>query len=805
MMKKTSIFILLFSATVSVFAQGFGNSDLVPEWQFHLGDDVDSTTGELKSGEWQPVIVPHDWSVALPASPDKASCTGYLPGGIGWYRTELDIPAEEGGKRFYLYFEGVYNRSEVFVNGESVGRRPNGYVSFVYDITSRVKPGGKNIVTVRVDHSLDADSRWYTGSGIYRPVHLVTANPVHLEPWGVYYTAKVGSDGAARLHVEAAVENHWKQNAEVVVVHELQDADRAVVARTSKKQRIPKNGTKTLSQELKVDEPRLWNLDTPNLYTLKTAVIMKGLVVDQSTVQVGIRSLTFDPDKGFALNGEWMKVKGVCLHHDAGVLGAAVPREVWRERLLKLKQIGCNGIRMSHNPQATALYDLCDELGFLVMDEAFDEWEYPKKKWIEGWNKGEPGFQGSADFFEEWSGQDIEAMVKRDRNHPSVIMWSIGNEVDYPNDPYSHPVLDRAEIGQQHVRGYQKNQPSAERLGDIAKRLAAAVRELDQSRPVTAALAGPVMSNETDYPGALDVVGYNYTENRYQMDHDRYPKRVLYGSETRHDLAAWKSVVDNDFIFGQFIWTGFDYLGEAGAWPSRGFTTGLIDLANQIKPRGYFRRALWSDKPVAYLGTQRIRSRDSNRVSMDAGRRWNYEDEQLVRVVCYTNGDEAELLLDGKVVGERKPYNSKTAIIHWDIPYRPGELKVIAYQAGTAVATDSIKPDGEAKAVHAEVKDSTLNGKYAVAVIPVSIVDADGNLVYGADQEVTCSVSGAGKLLGLENASGNASENLRDNVAACHHGRLLAYVQALADEGSIEVLFSAQNLDPATIHLKIAE
>ncbi len=796
------LFIMLLTTTTAIFAQGFGQSELIPSWQFHLGDDVDRATGELKSGDWRPVTVPHDWSVEFPASPDKASCTGYLPGGIGWYQTQLDIPADQQHKRFYLYFEGVYNRSEVFVNGTSVGKRPNGYVSFMYDITSCAKPGEKNTVSVRVDHSLDADSRWFTGSGIYRPVHLITANPVHIGLWGVYCITEINKLGSAQVHVETTIENHWAQNADVVVQHELMDPDGSVVASGGKNVSVSKNADATLSLELKVPEPKLWDLKTPNLYQLKTTVSMKGQVIDASVTKVGIRSLTFDPDKGFALNGEWMKVKGGCLHHDAGVLGAAVPKEVWRERLLKLKEIGCNAIRMSHNPQATALYDLCDELGFLVMDEAFDEWEYPKKKWIKGWNKGTPGFQGSADFFEEWAERDLAAMVKRDRNHPSIIMWSIGNEVDYPNDPYSHPVLDGAKIGQKVYGGYSPDQPPAERLGELAKKLAAVVRKLDKSRPVTAALAGAVMSNETDYPGALDIVGYNYTEFRYDQDHDQYPDRVLYGSETRHDLNAWKSVRDKDFIFGQFIWTGFDYLGEAGPWPSRGFTTGMINLANNIKPRGYFRRALWSDNPVAYLGASRPRD---DRPSMDAGRRWDYTDGQQVRVVCYTNGEEAELFLDGEKVGDRKPYDPDTAIIYWDIPYKAGELKVVAYKDGKAVAFDSFKPDGKPKSVSAKAKGSTLNGKYAVAVIPVSIVDAAGRLVYGAKNEVTCVVSGSGKLLGLENASRDASENLRDNVAPAKNGQLIAYIQATADTGTIEVTFSAVDLESATVELTVGQ
>ena len=818
--------VVLFCCSMSgvSLAQGFGESTLIREWQFHLGDDLDVESETLTPGTWRDVTVPHDWSVELPASPDNSSCTGYLPGGIGWYRTKLALPEAPAGKRFYLYFEGVYNRSEVFVNGTSVGKRPNGYVSFMYDVTEELKPGATNSLLVYVDHSQDADSRWYTGSGIYRPVHLVTANPVHIGQWGVYWTAEINKLGTASVNVQTEVANDWQRQAVIEVKQELLDQSGAVVARCSAKRKPLAAGEReVIKQVLKVADPRRWSLESPYLYRLNTIVLINDQIVDQSTSNVGIRSLTYDPDKGFALNGEWMKVKGVCIHHDAGVLGAAVPKVVWRERLLKLKQIGCNAIRMSHNPQATDVYDLCDELGFLVMDEAFDEWEYPKKKWIEGWNKGEPGFQGAADFFAEWGERDVADMVKRDRNHPSIIMWSIGNEVDYPNDPYSHPVLDGAKVGQKVYGGYLPNHPPAERLGDIAKKLAAVVRKLDPSRPVTAALAGAVMSNETDYPGALDIVGYNYTEFRYDEDHEQYPQRVLYGSETRHDFDAWKSVRDNDFIFGQFIWTGFDYLGESGAWPSRGFTTGMIDLAGHIKPRGYFRRALWSDEPVAYLGTTRW----FKGLTMDAGRSWDYQDGQKVRVICYTNGDEAELFLDGKTVGKRKPYDDRSAIIHWDIPYQAGELKVVVYKDGKPVASDSLLPDGEPVSLKAEVKLTSLTGKfdrlfsadagvqkepafsikgkYAVVVIPVSIVDAGGRLVYGAEHEVTCTVSGAGKLLGLENASGNAGEKLRDNVVGANHGRLVAYIQSTEDSGTIDICFSADGIRPASVTLSIGE
>ncbi len=795
-MRPKTLALLTAALSFLTFAnsQGFGNSELIHDWQFRLESE----------SNWRPVTVPHDWSVEYPASPDNASCTGYLPGGIGLYKTELNIPREIAGKQFYLYFEGVYNRSEVFVNGTSVGKRPNGYVSFLYDITPHLKAGQKNEVTVRVDHSLSADSRWYTGSGIYRPVHLVTANPIHIAQWGTHYTATVHPNGQATVQVETKVQNQGPESpgSKLTIVQELSDTNGNPIAKQETELPITRDQEASAQTQLLVPEPKLWSVKEPNLYSLKTTVLRDGEAVDSSVTTVGIRSLTFDPDKGFALNGDWMKVKGVCLHHDAGVLGAAVPKEVWRERLLTLKEIGCNAIRMSHNPQAPALYDLCDELGFLVMDEAFDEWEYPKKKWLTGWNEGTPGLQGSADFFQEWGERDLADMVMRDRNHPSIMMWSIGNEVDYPNDPYSHPILDQEGIGQIHTPGYHKDQPPAERLGTIAKRLAAVVRNHDTSRPVTAALAGAIMSNETEYPGTLDVVGYNYTESRYQKDHQAYPKRILYGSETRHDLAAWKAVADNDFIFGQFIWTGFDYLGEAGAWPSRGFTTGMIDQANNIKSLGYFRRALWAEEPVAHLGAYIPLDPNSNYISTNAARSWTFQSGQAIRVVCYTNGDEAQLRLNGKPVGERRPYDAETATIHWDVTFQPGELEVVAYRDGKPVATDLIRSEGKPVALKASSQVSYLKDKYDVAIIRVTVVDSQGHLVRGSHPAIRCTTKGPGKLLGLENASYDASENHRDNVAEANDGTLVAYVQAMADHGSIQVCFEAKGLKSQVVTLK---
>lgn len=444
-MSKRSLFtvlatlLLFIAASAEVSAQvSFGSSELFNKgWKFVLGDNPESSSPAFDDTSWQEVNVPHDWSVSMPTSRDKYSCTGWLPGGIGWYRKSFEL-GKEPGERYYLYFEGVYNRSTVYLNGRELGSRPNGYISFMYEITDYLAHGGPNTLAVRVDHSREADSRWYTGSGIYRNVWLVKAPDRHFAQWGLSYSLSDLDADRAVLSVSSGIEpsrtSCGKGNMKVRFA--MYDASGNCVA-----EKMVKPSGDMASAELEIPHPELWSVDSPVLYSLESELILKGEVVDRAATRAGIRESVFDPDRGYFLNGKNMKLKGVCLHHDAGVLGAAVPAEVWRRRLMALKSIGVNAVRTSHNPQSPAFYDICDETGLLVMDEAFDEWRYPKRKWLEGWNVGKPGFEGSYDFFEEWAEKDITDMVRRDRNHPSIIMWSIGNEVDYPNDPYTHPVL----------------------------------------------------------------------------------------------------------------------------------------------------------------------------------------------------------------------------------------------------------------------------------------------------------------------------------------------------------------------------
>ncbi|MGJ5641288.1 sugar-binding domain-containing protein [Formosa sp. S-31] len=798
-----AVFVL---SQVPVMAQiSFGDPVKINEnWKFKLQDNTAFKTASFKDKDWNTVDLPHDWSVKGQLDSTLASATGYLPGGVAWYRKTIDIPKSKKGEKVFLYFEGVYNRSEVFLNGKSLGKRPNGYISFAYDATEAVNYGGKNTIAVRVDHSQSADSRWYTGSGIYRNVWLVYANPIHIGQWGVFAYPEMDGDSGT-LQVEVNLENETSKQETVTVLNQLVNAAGTVVASDSQEIPIDKEASAKVNASLKLTNPELWNLEHPYLYTLKTTVSTQGKTIDQTSTKTGFRTFTFDADKGFALNGEWMKMKGVCLHHDAGVLGSAVPREVWETRLKTLKDIGVNAIRTSHNPQSPDFYDLCDSLGILVLNEAYDEWEFPKRKWLQGWNVGTPGYQGSYDIFKTWSEQDLADMVRRDRNHLSVFAWSIGNEVDYPNDPYSHPVLaggGDTGFSQAVYGGYKKDAPDAMRLGAIAKRLVATVKQYDTTRPTTAGLAGVAMSNFTEYPGALDITGYNYTESKYLSDHEKYPNRVIYGSETRHDYDAWKAVVDNDHIFGQFLWTGIDYLGESREWPSRGFYSGLVDFMGRIKPMGYFRQSLWSDKPMIYIGTHPSTEKSGNEYYSDSWSNWNYNAGQEIRVVCYTNAAKARLELNGKVVGETLPYNEKTGFMSWDIPFQSGILVAVGLNAANQeVSRYTIKTAGQPEALTAKVNTSALDQNHDVTQIILGVTDKDQNLVLASENEVTCEISGPGELLGMEAGNNSDMGDYTDNKQKVYKGEMSVYIKTTEKGKPVTVKFTSPGLKSVEITL----
>ncbi len=577
---------------------------LTENWKFHYGECENAWYKGYDDCSWEEVTVPHDYSVSAPFSIEYSSGTGYLRGGVAWYRLSLNIPREYEGKRLTLVFDGIYKNSMVWVNSYYMGKRPSGYSEISMDISERATFGDDpTVICVKVIHNDIADSRWFTGSGITRKVSLIVSEKIAPVLHGLSFnTAIIGKSGekpvaevivSQKINVSASHEGKIRVKCAI-----YNDKDLAVLTMEKEVERI-EDGIGFVSFWGTVEYPKLWSVEEPYLYTLDTYVITENSEYLADSQKVGIRTFSFDPDKGFALNGHGMKLKGVCVHHDGGCLGAAMKKEVWRRRLELLKKSGCNAIRCSHNPHMPELYELCDELGFLVIDEAFDEWENPKNKWHQGHNVYPPKHQGYYEDFPMWHEEDLRTMIRRDKNHPSVILYSIGNEIDYPNDPYCHPMFEKMTGNNDNNKPakemeYDPNKPNMERLAVIAKELADIARDEDPTKPVTAAAAFPELSSKLGFLDVMDVVGYNYKEHLYSEDHKRFPGKPFLGSENGHSIEAWNAVKDNDYICGQFLWTGIDYLGEAHGWPIHGSGAGIMTTAGFPKSEFYKRAELWS-------------------------------------------------------------------------------------------------------------------------------------------------------------------------------------------------------------------
>ncbi|HXR04514.1 MAG TPA: glycoside hydrolase family 2 TIM barrel-domain containing protein [Verrucomicrobiae bacterium] len=620
-------------------------------------------------------------------------------------------------------------------------------------------------------------------------------SPLHIAHWGTCVTTPAIKTGEAVVRVETTIENSADRASSFSLQSDILGPDGRVVAGSTTTETCESGTTQTVVQRFKVRNPQLWSLESPTLYTLRSRLLSGNVMVDETTTAFGIRTARFDPDKGFVLNGQPMKLKGVCLHHDAGCLGAAVPNMVLERRLRLLKDLGVNAIRTSHNPPAPELLAFCDRLGLLVMDEAFDEFTPAKNKWVSGRNNGLPSHFGYAEAFQQWSVTDIEDMVRRDRNHPSVILWSIGNEIDYANDPFTDPVLGA---------DYQPGNPPAQDLVKCAKPLIAAVKSLDRTRPVTAALANLSMSEAAGFPELLDAVGYNYQEAHYAADHKKFPGRIIFGSENHPAYDAWQAVRTNDYVAGQFLWTGIDYLGEAGPWPNRASGAGLLDLCGFKKPLAWFRQSLWSDKPMVYLCVA-----GGNRTSGRRGfgfapvEHWNWPSNSTVTVLCYANCPEVSLMINNRVIGTKRLAEAVNGVLRWTIPYEPGVLKAVGRVNGTEVCEYVLKTAGAARRIKLTPDSTRLqaNGK-DICHLEFQVVDAQGVRVPNAEPEVTFEVTGPVTLLGIENGDLNSSEPYQGPTRKALHGGGLAIFESKTTAGKVAIKASVPDLEPATVELE---
>jgi beta-galactosidase len=784
-------------------------------WRFHLGDVTGGQSPALADKDWRPVDLPHDWSIEGPYSPKNAAGTAFLPAGIAWYRKTFQLPVSMRGRKVSIRFDGVYRDSTVWINGVLLGSRPYGYASFEYDLTPHLHLGASaNVLAVRVDHSVVADSRWYPGSGIYRHVWLNVTGPVHIAPWGTYVTTPVATEAEALVSIETRLVNETPGEARATLVTSVLNDKAEEVASVKEEQPVAAGADRSFAQQLTVPHPSLWSPGQPRLYTAVSRVYLDGKVVDEQRTPFGIRTFYFSPDKGLILNGRPVKMKGVCIHHDLGALGAAFFEEALERRLKRLQEIGVNAIRCSHNPMAPEFYDLCDRLGLLVMDEAFDEWIGGKRKWAEGRNSGPVARRGYNEAFGTWGVRDAQDMVLRDRNHPSIVMWSIGNEIDYPTDPFIHP-RGRHDDSIPPDAG-KPEFLSANLMPAIARRLIAAVKQLDGTRPVTMALADIDASNATGVANLLDVVGYNYLEQHYERDHKAYPNRVIYGSENSRSLDAWRPVALNDYVGGQFLWTGINYLGEAGRYPTHGSNAGLLDLEGFRKPDAFFRQALWSAQPMVYAAAWSAGSAETDAARMagwprNLGRNplverwgWTADPRKNIPVEIYTNCDSVELLLNGRSLGEKPIADRLLPALLWAVPNEAGTLEVVGKKAAAAAARFQLKTIGQPESVELSPDLKTLqNDGRQVSTIEVYVVDKNGNRVPDATQAVAFEVKGAGRLIAAGNADLADGSPVTASQAKLYQGRAVAVVRSAVGSGKVTVRATAPGLTAAEVVLTV--
>ena len=834
-MKKSLLFIIL--SCLAVFFNSCNRQEINTRqrtsfnnnWKFSLGDVEGASVFTFDDNDWRQLNLPHDWAIEGEFSKDNPSGTGggALPGGIGWYRKTFVADETYAGKKVFIDFDGVYMNSEVFINGVLLGKRPYGYISFRYDLTPYLKIGEENVIAVRVDNQEQPNSRWYSGCGIYRNVWLTVTNPIHVDLWGTYVTTPQVSDKEATVSVCTSIKNEGTVDVEVKVVSSLLDAEGNRVGETTSVLPISKDSVGTYQQTLNVDSPILWSVNNPYLYTLETEVWAAGKLVDTYETTTGIRSFEFSAEKGFVLNGEQVKIKGVCMHHDLGCLGSAVNTRAIERQLEILQEMGCNGIRCSHNPPAPELLQLCDEMGFIVMDETFDMWRKKKTRY------------DYSLYFNEWHERDLTDLMLRDRNHPSIFMWSIGNEVLEQWSDANADTLSLEEANMILNFGH-----SAEMLAKegsemsvnslLTKKLADMTRALDPTRPVTAGCNEPNPYNHLFASGALDIIGFNYhddwfmgvpknfpgkpfivtesvsslmTRGYYKMPSDKpilcperwdkpYYDPSFSCSSYDHCRAPWGShhentlrlVSDNDFISGQYIWTGFDYIGEPTpyGWPARSSYFGIVDLAGFPKDIYYMYQSQWTDKDVLHLFPH-----------------WNWEEGQEIDLWAYFNhADEVELFVNGRSQGVRTMPDDKYHVA-WRVKYEPGTIKAVSRKDGKVVMEKEIHTAGEPAQIRLSADRSEIQADGTdLSFITVEIVDKDGNLCPNADNLVNFDVQGAAFIAGVDNGNQTSMESFKAPHRKAFYGKCLVVLQNNGDRGDIQLNAVSEGLEKAMLNIQ---
>lgn len=800
-------------------------------WQFTQTDSVKMSWFGYNDKTWRTLDLPHDWAIEgdfMATAPSGAS-GGALPGGIGWYRKHFNVTKADKGKKLFIDFDGVYMNAKVWINGHELGQRPYGYSSFRYDLTPHLNYGGDNVVAVRVDNSDQPNSRWYSGCGIYRHVYLVSTAQVHVSHWGTWVNAEVQKSGKAVFKLDVELDNETGKMQTATVVNTLLDAAGKAVGSSKGTVKLPAGASRqAVSQSMTLKNPQLWSVERPYIYKVRTQVKVGGKVVDEYYTNTGVRSFRFDAEKGFFLNGKNMKINGVCQHHDMGCLGAAVNEDALYRQLKMLRDMGANAVRCSHNPPAPELLNMCDTMGLIVMDESFDMWHRRKTK------------NDYARFFDKWAERDLTDLVRRDRNHPSILMWSIGNEVleqwssadaDNLTAEQANLILNAGHDASTLAKDGEELSPNS----ILTRNLCNIIRRLDNTRPITAGCNEPDPGNHLFKSGALDIIGFNYhhewvkdvpknfpgkpfifsesvsalqTRDYYMMPSDSVRKAPqewwmpytdpsfqcsaydnMHASWSSTHEQTWDVVKHNDFVGGQFIWTGWDYIGEPTPYgfPARSSYFGIIDLAGMPKDVYYMYQGEWTDRQVCHLFPH-----------------WNWLDGQQIDLWCYyNNADEVELFINGKSQGVRTK-GAHDYHVMWRVTYEKGEAKVVARKNGKVVATDVRRTAGVPHHIRLTADKTSLaaNGK-SLSFVNVDIVDADGNVCPWAENQVFFELSGAARLDGVDNGNPASMERFKDNRRKAFFGRCLAVVRSAKQAGKAVLKARAYGLPDAEIEIEV--
>ena len=765
------------------------------DWKFSLGNSSESSLVDFDDTNWKKLNVPHDWSIEGKSEKNNVSAGdgGFYPMGAAWYRKTFSIPGEWKDQKIAIYFEGVYMNAEVFVNGKSVGLQPYGYTSFEYDLTPYLKFGQKNIVAVKVDNAQQKNSRWYSGSGIYRNVWLTVKNPVHVKNWGVGITTLEVKNNKAMVQVRTVVKNETGVLQSVLLSTVINDGKRKDVADSASKIELLANEEKEVIQTITVENPKLWSVEMPNLYQAKSIIKKESKIIDALTTDFGIRTINFSAENGFLLNGKKVLLNGGCAHHDNGALGAAAYDRAEERKVELLKAAGFNAIRTSHNPPSEAFLNACDRLGMLVIDEAFDGWREKKNDY------------DYASIFDKWWKHDLESMVLRDRNHPSIIMWSIGNEI------------------------IERKKPEAV---ETAKMLANAIRNIDATRPVTSAMT--TWDQEWDIfdplMAAHDVAGYNYQLHHAESDHERVPSRIIVQTESfpKDAFANWNLVQKHNYILGDFVWTAMDYLGESGIgryvypgelegehwtgnfYPWHGAYCGDVDLMGWRKPISHYRSMLYNDNEKIYMAVKEPNP-ESGTIKLTLWAVWptweswtwpGYEGKNI-EVEVYSKYPKVRLYLNGKNIGEKETTKAQEFKATFSIPYASGELKAVGLNNGkeaesvllrTASQASKIKLTADRKTIKADGQD--------LVYVSIEITDDKGVLNPNAANELTFKVSGAGTIVGVDNANLKDTDLYLANNRKVWHGRALVIIKSNNESGAINLEVTSPGLSKNVIKIQ---